>query len=201
MVVVTNRPTINRIVELQQLIADFAAINRVPELADKKRKENDVEHSYGLALTVWYLAMHIAPDLNQEKLLKYALAHDLVELHAGDTFTFGDKELIASKTDREIKAVAQLNNDWPDFPQMAQYAKDYMDKVDAEARFVYATDKLLPVIMVNLGEKEQFWTRHKVTLEMMKLEKESRMKISEYFGPYYEEFIEWITNPNYFYKN
>ncbi|HEX8227522.1 MAG TPA: hypothetical protein VF572_06670 [Candidatus Saccharimonadales bacterium] len=47
----TSKPTMQRIAELQQFIADFAKIGRVPQLADTGRPENDVEHSYGLALT------------------------------------------------------------------------------------------------------------------------------------------------------
>ncbi len=58
----SNRPTIDRIAELQQLIADFAKVRRVPELADNGYNENDVEHSYGLAMTCWYLHPFLVPE-------------------------------------------------------------------------------------------------------------------------------------------
>lgn len=196
----TDRPTIERVVQLQQLIADFASIARVPELADKKRPENDAEHSYGLALTVWFLSSRIAPELDEAKILKYALAHDTVELHAGDTFVFGDKAQLATKSDREDSAITQLEREWPDFIELTTYAKGYKNKIDEEARFVYAVDKLLPVMMVNLGEKQEFWSRHKISLEMMKKEKEPRIKQSKYLAPYYDAFLKWMTAPDYFYK-
>jgi hypothetical protein len=34
-----NEPTMERIAQLQQMIADFASIFRVPQLADKERAE------------------------------------------------------------------------------------------------------------------------------------------------------------------
>lgn len=196
----SNAPSIDRIAQLQQLIADFAMVYRVPQLADKNRAENDVEHSYGLALTAWFLATHIAPELDQAKILKYALAHDLVELHAGDTFAFGNKEDIASKSDREDAAIEELEKEWQDFVEMIEFAKGYKDKVDEEAKFVFAIDKMLPVIMINLGEKQKFWDRHKITIEMQKQEKEAKMKVSKYVEPYYDRLVEWISNPDYYYK-
>lgn len=196
----TKQPTIERVAQLQQLIADFACVYRVPQLADKKRAENDVEHSYGLALTAWFLAKHIAPELDQGKILKYALTHDLVELYAGDTFVFGDEAELESKPAREDEAIKQLAQEWSDFPEMSVFAQNYKEKMNEEAKFVYAVDKLLPVLMVNIGERNAFWSRHKVTREMQMQEKESKVKVSRYVGPYYAKLRDWMSNPDYFYK-
>ncbi len=199
--IASGAPSIERIAQLQQLIADFAKVQRMPQLADTGRPENDAEHSYGLALTAWFLSNHIAPELDQAKILKYALAHDLVELHAGDTFVFGKESALTSKSAREDDAIQQIAHDWPDFPDMAAYAKAYKNHVDEEAKFVYAVDKILPVIMINLGEKDQFWNRHKITLELQKQEKEAKMKTSQFVAPYYDLLVEWMSNPSYFYKS
>lgn len=192
-------PSVERIAELQQFIADFSRIERMIELADTGRKENDVEHSFGLALTSWFLAPKIAPELSLEKILCYALAHDTVEVHAGDTFVFAPKEELATKSDRENAALVQLRKDWPDFPAMVDAAEAYKNKANEEAKFVKAVDKILPVLMVNLGEKATFWQRHKITLEMEVQDKVS-LKVSDAFAPYYERLIEWLSNPDYFYK-
>lgn len=196
----TFYPSMQRLAELQQLIADFAKVQRVPHLADTGRPENDVEHSFGLAFTCWFLAPKIAPDLSVEKILKYALAHDTVEVHAGDTFVFGAQERLDSKSDREDAAIAQLAADWPDFPELAESAKSYKDRADPEAKFVYAVDKILPVLMVNLGEKSAFWERHQISLHMQATEKIEKIRVSEYIAPYYEELLAWMSDPNYFYK-
>lgn len=194
------RPPIARIAELQTLIATFAQVLRVPQLADSGRSENDVDHSFGLALTCWFLAPKIAPELDMTKILYYALAHDIVEVYAGDTFVFGDPAAIASKATRENAAIAQLRADWPDFPELTDYAEGYAQKHDEEAKFVYSVDKILPVLMVNLGEKADFWNRHNITLEMQKREKEKTIKVSDKVAPYYEELVTWITQENYFYN-
>lgn len=188
-----------RLAELQQFIADFAKVLRVPHLEDTGRPENDVEHSFGLALTCWFLAPKIAAGLDQAKILKYALAHDTVEVHAGDTFVFAPKEQLDSKSDREDAAIELLANDWSDFPELADFAKGYKDKRDEEATFVYAIDKILPVLMVNLGEKSAFWDRHKITLQMEIDIKKNILK-SDIVAPYYEKLIAWMSDPDYFYK-
>ena len=193
-------PTIERIAQLQQLVADFAKVLRLPNLADINRRENDVEHSYGLALTCWFLAPKLAPELNLEKIFCYALAHDLVEIYAGDTNPFGLHEHIQTKLQREAVAAKRLKKEWPDFKDLDQYIEGYAAKRDQEAVFVYGVDKLLPPIMVNLGEKDKHWNKHKITLQMHTAEKEAKMSQSKYIWPYHERLIEWLTSPDYFYK-
>ena len=192
-------PSVQRIAELQQFIADFSKIQRVPQLANTGRPENDVDHSFGLALTCWFLATKIAPDLSLEKILCYALAHDTVEIHAGDTFVFGPLEHTDSKAERERQAITQLRKDWPDFPEMVDAAEGYDKRENEEAKFVKAVDKLLPVLMVNLGEKSAFWHRHKITLDM-EIENKHTIEVSDIVAPYYEKLVAWMSDPNYFYK-
>jgi putative hydrolase of HD superfamily len=194
-----EKPSVQRIAELQQLIADFSRILRVLHLADTGRLENDVEHSFSLALTCWYLAPKIAPKLNLEKILRYSLAHDIVELHSGDTYVF-DKKRVKTKATREKAALKQLRADWPDFTDLADAAQSYQDKQDAEARFVYTIDKMLPPIMINLGQKDKFWVPNKVTREMHEAEKRDKMMLSEEASDYCELLIEWLSQPDYFYK-
>lgn len=192
-------PSMKRLADLQQLIGDFAKVARMPELADHGRPENDVEHSFGLALTCWYLAPKIAPDLDLLKILQYSLAHDIVEIHAGDTFVFDTKK-IASKESREREAITKIRSDWSDFPDLADYAEGYMNKQDDEARFVKAVDKLLPVIMIELNkEPGVFWNKHKITLAMEQENKVS-IRVSEAMSPYYEKLLEWLEQRNHLYK-
>ena len=194
-----NYPSIERLEQLQQLIADFAKVQRMPHLADTGHRENDVEHSYGLAMTCWFLAPKIAPKLDLGKILQYALAHDLVEIHAGDTFVFGEKAHVDSKPDRERQALDTLAADWPDFIDIHDFAKGYMDKANEEAKFVKAVDKLLPVLMINLGEQAAFWQRHKVTLDM-EIQNKHSIEVSVYMAPYYDKLVVWMRDNNHFYK-
>lgn len=186
----TDYPSMDRLAELQQMIADFAKVKRVPYLADNEQPENDVEHSFGLALTCWYLHPKIAPELDLLKIFQYALAHDIVELHAGDTYVF-DTELSATKDARERAALRQIAEEWGDFPELADSAGGYMNKADEEARFVKAVDKILPVIMIEIGRGKEHWHALKVTLKMEEEHKKSIL-VSDYVAPYYEKLIKWL---------
>src|SRR5690606_19672033 len=119
-----------------------------------------------LALTCWYLQPKIAPELDLLKILQHALAHDIVELHAGDTYAF-DEAALADKDSRERQALGKIKADWPDFAELATHAEQYMDKVDEEAKFVKAVDKILPVMMIELGLSDRnIWQEKQVTLAM-----------------------------------
>lgn len=192
-------PSIDRIADLQQLIAEFACVYRMPNLANKGRKESDVEHSFGLALTCMYLAPKVAPDLNMERILKYALVHDVPELYAGDTFAFDDQDVL-TKDSREQSSIDQISEEWRDFPELIEYIVGYKNMVDEEAVFVYFVDKILPSIMVNLGEKDVFWDRHKITRDMHENEKNKKMTVSELGRQYAVLLNEWMADPDYFHK-
>lgn len=185
-----NYPSIDRLAELQQLIADFAKIRRVVPLADAHDGENDVEHSYGLAMTCWFLHDIIAPQLDLSKILRYALAHDIVEVHAGDTYSF-DTAAVATKDARERTALRQLEGEWTDFPALTEYAEGYAEKIDEEAKFTYAIDKLLPVIMIELNDPRAIWDKLELTLAM---ERDNKVTIlrSDIVAPYYEKLLAWL---------
>jgi putative hydrolase of HD superfamily len=185
-------PSIERLAQLQQMIADFSEVKRMPHMADKGRPENDVEHSFGLAITCWFLQPKIAPELELSRILRYALAHDIVEIHAGDTFAFGkDKAYIASKETRERDAIKKLRSDLQDFTELVDFAERYMDKVDEEAKFVKAVDKILPLIMIDLGEGRAHWRRHKINTTKLRKNKEP-IFVSDIVAPYYEMLFEWL---------
>lgn len=185
-----NYPSMDRLAELQQLIADFAKVKRLVPLADANDAENDVEHSYGLAMTCWYLHDKIAPELDLSKILRYALAHDIVEIHAGDTYPW-DEERVATKYEREKAAIRQIEKDWLDFPMIVEFSEGYADKIDEEAKFAYAVDKLLPIIMIELADAKSIWTKKGLTLQMEKDNKVTILK-SDILAPYYEKLIAWL---------
>jgi 5'-deoxynucleotidase YfbR-like HD superfamily hydrolase len=196
----TNYPSIERLGELQQLFADFSRVIRICEFVDTGRRENDIDHSYSLAMTCWFLAPKIAPELSLEKIFRYALSHDIVELHAGDTFVFAHEDEKASKSDREDEALDILANDWPDFKDMINDARGYKAKIDEEARFVKAVDKILPLLVIELGEGAAFWNRHKITLEMER-ENKVTIHVSDKVSPYYEEVLNWLEKRGHMYNS
>ncbi len=183
-------PSMDRIADLQRLIADLAKVKRAVPLIDANDAENDVEHSYGLALTCWYLHDKIAPHLDLSKILRYALAHDIVEIHAGDTYPF-DVAAVATKDRRERDAIRRIESDWPDFKPVIEFTEGYADKIDEEAKFTYAVDKLLPVIMIEVADGANLWNKKSLTLDMERKNKVTILR-SDVVAPYYEMLIDWL---------
>lgn len=130
-----------RALAFTNLLEQFQKVRRNAYVPDEERMENDVEHSYKLALFAWYLVESYQLPLDTGKVVKYALTHDLVEVYAGDTLAW-DVEGRKTKHARERAAQEQLKKEWDDFPELHTLIENYEGKVDEEARFVYALDKL-----------------------------------------------------------
>jgi len=171
---------ISRITNLQSLLVDFMGIERqifVPDRGRVDRLENDVEHSYNLAMIAWYLSQHY-PQIDSNKVIKYSLVHDLVEVHAGDSQAIGrTPEQEEAKDKAEQAAQAKLASDWSDFGEMNQFLADYEDQIDTEAKFVKALDKLTPTLL-NLLSGGKTWKRYDFKAEQIKANKDEKTKYS-----------------------
>lgn len=173
--------------ELLQTFQKVDRIVRVPGLPD--RWENDVEHSYNLAMLAWYLVESEHMPLDATKVLKYAMLHDLVEVYAGDTYIYSkDEAHLASKHEREAEAATQLAQNFPEFPSMHSLIEEYEKREDPESRFVYALDKLQPVIHIYLDEGVT-WKEMGVTLAMALENKIPKMKISPEVSACFDELV------------
>lgn len=183
------KPDIHRLLELQQLLGAFSQVERMVDRRhlDAIVPENDTEHSYDLAMTAWYLSKWF-PELDKAKLIQYSLVHDMVEVHAGDTHVFGTEEQLNSKVEREAKALKKLQKEWPDFKEMTDMLQDYESKANDEARFVYALDKVIPVMLVFINEGYS-WKRQNVSIEMLKRVKAEKVNLSPEILPYYDAMI------------
>lgn len=178
-----------RFLSFSKLLAEFSSIERKIYIPGTDRRENDVEHSYHLAMMAWYLVQSEKLDLDLERVFKYALAHDLVEIYAGDTdFYSTDEAYVAGKLEREAAAAARLQEEYPDMPQVHEAIDMYMHKNDRESRFVYALDKILP-IMRNYEDGGREWREKGITLQMLTEKKHEKVAVSPEVQPYYEELV------------
>lgn len=190
-----SKPDIARVIEFHKLLFRFRDIERKVRLPYRLDTfENDVEHSYSLAMMAWYLCGHF-PELDRDAVIRFALAHDLVEIHAGDTFPYGDPAHVASKHRREMEALEQLQNEWEDFPEMTQTIEQYEKRDTAEAKFVYALDKILPTIMNFLG-KGHGWREHNLTIDDVRKEKETKAAVSPEVNDYYRQLMKLLEQNN-----
>jgi len=140
----------NTFFELQRLVVDLAFIKRNHHLIDSARQENDIEHSFMVALLCWYICSHYDLDLDLSKVLRYALAHDVVERYAGDTNSFASKAEREEKVKREKVAAERLGQEFSDFGDFVEAIHGYEAKADDEALFVWTVDKMQALVLGDL---------------------------------------------------
>jgi len=182
-----NNQSLENLLKFAELIGRFRAVERMLYVGTLKRYENDAEHSCMLALLAWYIVSTEKLDLNIEKVMLYALAHDLVEAYAGDTNAFDTSETLhATKHLREQEALNRIEKEFPEFPELVGAIKSFEAKEDKEARFVYALDKIQPGIVTYLDGGVS-WKMHGLTLDQIVLKKKDQIAnvdplIFEYFN-------------------
>lgn len=133
--------------DLQSMVVDMALIDRNHYLPGLDRHENDIEHSFAVAMLCWYIHDTCHIDLSLEKILKYALVHDFPERYAGDVSAYASDEARKQKVEREKDAVHRLRREFETFPDLANHIQQYDPWSDAEALFVWTVDKLQAYIL------------------------------------------------------
>jgi putative hydrolase of HD superfamily len=181
------KPDIHRLVALHQLLLDFRSVERVTRIPGKPDRENDIDHSYTLAMMAWFLSAYF-PHLDRDTVIRMSLVHDITEVHAGDTFVFGERQHLSTKHQREAEALEKLAADWPDFPELTELVIDYENRSTEEAKFVYALDKLMPIILSIIGGGRDFQD-YDVTLELMHEQKRDKVAVSPEVNEYYQELL------------
>ena len=191
-----TKPDIHRVLAFHDLLLKFQAVDRVLPTPPNFRHENDVEHSYHLAMMGWFLSSYF-PQLETNKIIRYALVHDLVEVHAGDTFVF-DESLLGSKKQREADALKKIEKEWADFPELAGTIHEYEHRDSPEANFVYALDKIMPML-VNVLTKGYGWHQRKMKLDELHAIKVDKVALSPVVQEYYQQLYDLLlANPQWF---
>ena len=126
----------------------FGAIQRATLLPDGTTREDDATHTVMLGMIACSLAARFHPGLDVGKVAQYALVHDAQERYAGDvdTLTATPDERAAKAAD-EAAATDRIDREFGDtLPWLPSTIRAYETMADAEARFVKAVDKLLPLL-------------------------------------------------------
>lgn len=173
---------------LQEDINEFTALQRNHYLPRTDIKEDDTSHSYSVTLLSWQLQEQFAPHLNLEKILRYSLIHDFVEIYAGDVNTFAGTEARAAKKIAEQQALELLRKRYYDQPDFLDAIVNYEQMRDDESRFVWSCDKIQALVQGKLDGWRCYY-EYGVTNEMFaaKLD-EQYEKISLSLRPVFYEF-------------
>lgn len=195
-------PKLQSLLQFLEFINKFKRIKRTVYVGGENpnRLENDAEHSYELAMTGWYLIDSLSLELDLNKVLKYSLVHDLVEVYAGDidAFMHPGVDISKIKAENEQKALHLIEKEFAQFPDLLTWIEDYEKKSDQESVFVYVLDKVIGDFGWNFI--------HKGTLKECGISEKSMVqrrdkKIAQYplFLDYYNEALEiWRKIPGQF---
>jgi len=139
------------------------SVLRRTQPAHLDRQENSAEHSWSLAIMAILFADLSDEPVRLEKVLELVAVHDLVEIHAGDTFCY-DLAANVDKTAREHCAADLLFGTLPSEQgdRFRALWEEFEAAVTAEARFANALDRLLPLLQ-HRSHKGAIWKAHGVT--------------------------------------
>lgn len=182
--------SLDRLLSFVSLTHRFQQVKRQMYVTGEDRYENDLEHSGQLALVAWYFAQSQTLDLDTDKLVKYAMIHDLVEAYAGDTYIFADADHVATKAEREAAAMETLRQNFPEFSDLHSMLHDYETRADKESVFIYAMDKLLPVFNIYLDGGRTWKVKDAVTFDRMHQNKAEKIAVSPEVDQYYQQIVE-----------
>ena len=131
------------IVELDRM----KTILRQTSLINEDRREDDAQHSWHIAIMSMVLSEYANEEIDESKVIKMLLVHDLVELYAGDTFCY-DKEGNQDKRERELEAADRIFGmlDSKKGAEFRQLWDEFEEMETPEALFAASMDRLQPML-------------------------------------------------------
>lgn len=186
-----NKST-EKLLSFIKFTTEFQRVKRQLFATQENRLENDSEHSFQLALVTWYIIEKDRLSFDFNKIIKMALSHDLVEIYAGDTYFYtSDQNLKKTKIQREHEALRKISTEFSEFPDLVELISEYEERKSPEARFVYALDKILPVINIYLDDGRTWREIAKeVTLEIIIQMKSEKVAYSPEIEKYWSDIVE-----------
>lgn len=113
--------------------------------------ESVADHCFFVTLFSYLVANEYRPDLDVNKVIKYAMFHELGEAKVGD-ITKHDGEIVKHKAALEREAVLELFEKFPNGKEYFGYWEAYENQVDAEAVFVKKIDRLEMALQAKVYE-------------------------------------------------
>lgn len=137
-------------------------IFRQTYLADGRRKENDAEHSWHIALMAYLLQEYAEEPVDVPKVMLMVSIHDLVEIDAGDTYAY-DSEGAKTKREREVKAAERIFGILPE--DQGAYLRELWDEFEeyetADAKYAHLLDNFQPLLLNDASDGKS-WKEHTV---------------------------------------
>lgn len=163
-------------------------------LMDGSRRENDAEHSWHISLMAALLSEYADKErIDILRVVKMLLVHDIVEIHAGDTYAY-DKEAHKDKSKREAAAADMVFSILPE-DQSKEYRglwEEFEECRSPNSRFAAAMDVLQPLLH-NYETKGASWKPHGITraqvMERIKTIRNSSVALWEFAVGFVEDAV------------
>ena len=119
--------------------------------------ETVADHSFGVALLGYTIAVEHRPDLDPLKVMTLGLFHEVGEIYAGD-ITPKDGVSVADKTEMELNGVQKLFSILPNPEEYIGIWEEFEYQKSPEAIFVKQIDKLEMALQAGLYERRGYDT-------------------------------------------
>ncbi len=148
-------------------IEKLKCIKRHNYTLDNNRPENCAEHSWHAAVMAMILIDKNNKDLDQLKIIKMLLIHDLVEIYAGDAFLY-DETARDESVEKELKAMAKLKSILPadSGQELEDLWNEFEKRETLDAKYAASLDGLQPLLN-HLHVKEDNFNPDKLSAEMV----------------------------------
>ena len=164
-------------------------IYRQTHILGGKRRENDAEHAWHMAIMAFVLQEYANETVDVLRVMKMVLMHDLVEIYAGDTYAYSgvSKEEQHAK---EEKGAARIFGMLPKEKGRKLYDlwQEFEAGETAEARFAHTMDNIQPM-MLNDYTDGKAWQQFGVSLSKIYKRNELTPKGSRVLWSYAKERI------------
>ena len=168
-------------------------IYRQTHITGLKRKENDAEHAWHMAIMAYLLREYSNSDIDILRVILMCLIHDIVEIDAGDTYAYDNVNLETQKQREEI-AKERIFSLLPaeQKAEMVALFDEFEDNVTPEANFAHAMDNLQPLIL-NDSNNGADWREHGIFAEQVYKRQINTKKGSEKLYEITEQIIKKNT--------
>lgn len=152
------------------------------------RNESTAEHSWSASMITIILMSELKKefaDIDELKIIKLALIHDVVEVYAGDVMAF---DLAARKDKEKVEAAAlkQLMAVCPEFGEhLHELWYEFEEKKSIEAMIAKAADAICPVFQ--RLQSKQSYTPFNISLHRLEETKAPHFNFSTTFTALYQQ--------------
>ena len=165
-------------------------IYRQTHILGGKRRENDAEHAWHMAIMAFVLQEYANETVDVLRVMKMVLMHDLVEIYAGDTYAY-DESGKETQRERELAAAERIFGMLPEDQgkEFRTIWDEFEEKKTPEAKFARMLDNYQP-LSLNNAKQGGDWRAHNVARSQVEKRNEISKEGSQVMGQVIADIIE-----------